>query len=225
METRTSRQHSIPTSFYNADESITVESPVTNSSSAPSSRPLLEIQDDTNVDAIELSYMQTVLGAEWVDTAGNPAPAPDADEAMRLVKTMIKYQRETSRDDSSFLVNVAAMAGARLLNRKLQIVRAGEDEVGCHYMSVWKLQYGAVQGSIDVKCCVPKPDRRRDSRDILQDDSSDLGGLEELEANGRPVDWRKKYVELHQRTLLQGEKLKELKSTVLNGILQAKEYI
>lgn len=221
----TLRQPSIPTSYYNADGSVMNESPITNSSSAPSSRPQLELQDDINVDAIEMSYMQSVLGAEWVDNDGNPGPQPDADEAMRLVKTMIKcHQAKAGQDANAFLANVAAMAGARFLNRKLQIVRAGGNENKIFYRSCWQLQYGSVQGSMQMECWVPKLDIET-RRDSLQEGTIELGDSEELEDCGRKVDWRKKYVELHQLTAKRGEKLRELKQMVLNGLLQAKDQI
>lgn len=218
----TQRQPSIPTSCYNADGSVTDESPITTSSSAPSSRPQLEIQDDTSVDALELAYMQSILGADWIDSDGNLAHQPDTDEAIRLVKTMIKCQRAEARDDNHFLINVATMAGARLLSRKLEITRQREDQNNIFYKTCWRLQYGSIQGSINMDCWVPKSHVRRNCD---QDEPLDPGDPGELEASGRQVDWKKKYAELHKRTLQQTEKLRELKSTVLNGVLQAKDNI
>lgn len=218
----TPRQPSIPTSYYNADGSVTNESPITSSSSAPSSRPQLEIQDDTNVDAIELAYMQSILGADWIDNDSNPAQQPGVDEAMRLMKTIIQCQRAEARDDNHFLINVATMAGAQLLNKKLQITRKAEDQNKMYYTSCWQLQYGSIQGSISMDCWVPKPEIRRNSD---PDEVADPGDPGELEASGKEVDWKKKYAELHQRTMQQTEKLRELKSTVLNGVLQAKDNI
>lgn len=216
----TTRQASIPTSYYNGDGSVTDESPITNSSSAPSSRPQLEIQDDTNVDAIDITLMQCILGAEWVDSAGNPGPQPDADEAMRLVRTMIGCQREQAADDNQFLTNVATIAGARLLNRKLRITRAGEDENKVYYQCLWKIQFGPTQGSIEMKCGMPKVEPER--RDSMYG-PSDMEDPEELERAGEKVDWKKKYAELHQHTLKEREKLRELKSAVINGVVQARE--
>lgn len=164
--------------------------------------------------------MQCILGAEWVDSVGNPGPQPDADEAMRLVKTMIKCQREQAADDNQFLTNVATIAGARLLNTKLRITRAGEDESRLFYQSLWKIQFGPTQGSIEMKCWVPKVGtERRDSMYGL----SDMEDPEELERGGQNVNWKKKYAELHKHTLQEREKLRELKSVVINGVVQAKE--
>ena len=164
--------------------------------------------------------MQCILGAEWVDSAGNPGPQPDADEAMRLVKTMIKCQRERAADDNQFLTNVATIAGARLLTRDLRITRAGEDENKIYYQSQWTIQFGPTQGFIEMKCSVPKGEQeRRDSTYGPQD----MDDPEELGRGGEKVDWKKKYVELHRHTLKEGKKLRELKSAVINGVVQARE--
>ncbi len=167
--------------------------------------------------------MQCILGASWEDNDGGAAPPPNADEALRLVKQLLKHMKENAKDDSSYLINIAAMAGGRLLNKKMVLTRAEDNQRETIYKSHWRLKYGGIESVIQLECAVPKPgwDQNKERRDDGLCDPMDVDGLE----RDGEVDWKRKYEELHEFAVERSRKLRELKKTVLEGVLAAKDKI
>jgi len=216
------RPPSVSSPYY-ADGSVANGSTITNSSTAPSNKAA-EPKDDTNVEAIEAMYLQCILCADWVDIDGNPAERCNIDEALRIVRQLLAHMRENAADDTAFLVNVAAMAGGRILSKSLKLRRLAEDERNTWYRSVWHMQYGGVTGYINMEVCVPKPDHeieKERANDGIEDPEEP--DFEEMEGGRNRVNWKKKYLDLHQITIDRDMKLRELKKTVLNGLLLAKD--
>lgn len=216
------RPPSVSSPYY-ADDSVGNRSTITNSSTVPSSKAA-EPKDDTNVEAIETMYLQCILSADWVDIDGNPAERCNIDEALRIVRQLLAHMRENAADDTAFLINVAAMAGGRILSKSLELRRLAEDERNTWYRSAWHMQYGGVTGYINMEVCVPKSDqdieKERANDEIEDPEELDF---EETEGDGKRVNWKKKYLDLHQITIERDMKLRELKKTVLDGLLLAKD--
>lgn len=192
--------------------------------------------DTTNVAAIELTYIQCIMGAEWVTPSGAPATPPSTDEALRLARQLLITMRKSAEDDMAYLVNVAAMAGGRLLNVKLQLRRMYEDDKEIRYASDWCMQLGPVRASRKLQCAVPKPQLQLDGRGGSGGRKS-LSVAEEAvregvhdpedprEAGETDIDWKEKYLELRAFTVERGQKLRALKKTVMEGVLMAKDII
>ncbi|CAI4211847.1 unnamed protein product [Parascedosporium putredinis] len=69
--------------------------------------------DRTNVDALFSHFVLEAMMADWVDAEGNPAESASAEEASAIITTIIESLWRSSTSNESFLINVAALAGAR----------------------------------------------------------------------------------------------------------------
>ncbi|OIW27986.1 hypothetical protein CONLIGDRAFT_600314, partial [Coniochaeta ligniaria NRRL 30616] len=108
--------------------------------------------DRTNMDALEGFFAHEVLTADWFDASGNPLPPCGPDEAWAIISTIVENLLKAANTKDAFLINLAALAGGKLLmsTTNLRIARLNEEEGGAaevnRYRCTWELRLGDIRG-------------------------------------------------------------------------------
>lgn len=104
--------------------------------------------DRTNMDELEAYFAHEVLSANWYDAKGNRIPPCGVDEASAIIATVIDNLLKAAVTKDAFLINLAALAGAKLLmsTTNVAITRLGELPDRNKYSCTWELRLGDLRG-------------------------------------------------------------------------------
>jgi hypothetical protein len=104
--------------------------------------------DRTNKDDLEVHFMSHILTANWFDAKGSPIPTCGVDEAWAFAQRVIENLLKTAATKEAFLINLAALAGGKILINKgsLRITRLEELEDRTRYSCAWQLRFGDIIG-------------------------------------------------------------------------------
>lgn len=172
-------------------------------------------EDRTNVDDLLAFFLQELLAAHWTDANDNEIPACDLDEARAIVNTLLDSIHKSSPNTETFLINVSALAGGKLLmtTSNLRVKRVEEGPDYTRYTCVWELRLGFRRGYYSTTVTVPHSswksdaakaaeadkDAEADEDDDASHDNSEDGGEEDGSAAATAAGgsmWQKKYREL-----------------------------
>lgn len=175
--------------------------------------------DRTNVDALYSHFMLETMMADWVDVDGNPAEPASAEEASAIITTVIESLYKASASNESFLINVAALAGGKMLmtTSRLRLARLQQLDTGTLYTCTWEYRLGALRGTFSMTHEVSYDLYRPENRRAAAGDG--LEGGEEGEEEARY--WQKKYEELAKLMRRKDQQILELKRSVVSTLKEA----
>ncbi|KAM0286051.1 hypothetical protein ACHAQH_001059 [Verticillium albo-atrum] len=172
-----------------------------------------DMEERTHIDATFGYFHSEVLRADWFDASGNRTPPCSLDEAHALVASIIEALYAAAASQAAFLINVAALAGGRMLMTadKMQIRRLVEYEDRTHFECSWVYRLGSVKGTYRMAQTV-KHERWQKSPDVSGgEDGPDM-------AKGSGGVWRKRYEDLMKDMRAKDEELAAMKRRVVGTL-------
>lgn len=154
-----------------------------------------KIEDRTNVDSLLSYFVQQVQESQWFDENGNVAEVACMDEAAAIVNATLENMLKTSTSAQAFLINLAALAGAKtLLASNGKCFRLRDDKEYYHYRFEWEYRFGHFKGQFNMVQSVPramwnKPVKENKTGGEGADGADAGGGLSAEE-------WKRKYAML-----------------------------
>lgn len=169
-----------------------------------------KMEDRTNVDVVIAFFTRAMHDADWFDAEGNPAEAACLEECTAIVNATMETMYKAAPTAQSFLVNLAALSGARMLmTTRAKCTRLGEDEEKYMYKLDWEYRFGKFKGPYTMMQNVP--------RTMWERPKTDTGDGSQQEGGGLPLtvaDWQKKYQNLLQTVRDKDKELLELRTKV-----------
>jgi hypothetical protein len=174
-----------------------------------------KIEDRTNVDPLLSYFVQTAHEAQWLDEQGNPDEPASMDEAAALVNATLENMLKTSTSSQAFLINLAALAGARtLLATTARCYRLADEGEFYNYRLEWEYRFGHFKGQFNMTQTVPRSMWRKPSKDnMTAGTTTDGGGSDGLSAE----DWQRKYVVLLDEMKRRDEELIDLRAKMMTS--------
>ncbi|KAK0387990.1 hypothetical protein NLU13_4234 [Sarocladium strictum] len=179
-----------------------------------------KIEDRTNVDSIISYFVQAAYDADWCNADGTPGERATLEEATSIVNTALQTMYKSATSPQVFLINLAALAGARhLMTRRARYVRRGGDENFRNYSFEWEYRFGHVHGKFTMMHRVPRsmwPMEEPPPVTAPDADGSGQEGQGEKDNAATPaVDWQKKYENLLEQVERQNKDMWELRTRVM----------
>ena len=176
--------------------------------------------------------------SNWFDADGNPAEPASMEEASAIVNSTLENMYRTAANSQAFLINLAALAGARMLMTNLtRCVRIGEQEGHTAYRCEWEYRFGHLHGYFNMAASVPfsmwrapRPKDQKDDEAIKRATkygdgaaaSSAVGSDADGAGDGRrslPADhWQNKYKTLLSEVEKKDMELFTLRNKVLDSL-------
>ncbi|KAM0741582.1 hypothetical protein ACQRIT_004439 [Beauveria bassiana] len=114
------------------------------------------MSDRTNIDALMAYFIRMTYESEWVDADGKPTDPASMDEATAIINATLENMYKTAASSQAFLINLAALAGARMLMTNLtRCTRMGERDGFTTYKCEWEYQFGHLHGYFNMAAAVP----------------------------------------------------------------------
>ncbi|KAK3320705.1 ARS binding protein 2-domain-containing protein [Cercophora scortea] len=132
----------------------------------PTQNPIVSFQDSTdrtNIDEIEGFFIHDILTGSWFDDNGKAIPPCGVDEALGLARTVIENLMNVAATKEAFLINLAALAGGKLLMSKdgLKVTRLATGEKDRNrYKCEWELRLGDIRGGYSMEVSAAEWKRR-----------------------------------------------------------------
>lgn len=150
-------------------------------------------EDRTNVDSLMSYFVQHLGESEWFDASGDADERACIGEVTAVVNATLENMLKTSTSSQGFLINLAALAGAKmLLHGRGKCFRLRDDKEFYHYRFEWEYRLGQFKGQFNMKQSVPRSMWERPVKDPklgAEDVDCDGGGL-------TTEDWQRKYAML-----------------------------
>ncbi|KAM7199599.1 ARS-binding protein 2 [Rhypophila sp. PSN 637] len=132
--------------------------PVVQDSQKTDEQPVLFLDptDHTNKHEMESFFVSQILGGNWFSHDHKEIPPCSIGEAWALAEAVIDKLLKTAATPQAFLINLAALAGGRLLMapNALNITRQRPDQDEPRkqrYLCEWHLQFGSIRGSYSME--------------------------------------------------------------------------
>lgn len=176
--------------------------------------------DRTNLDETEAFFAHEILTADWFDSSDNPIPPCGVEEAWAIVKTIIEDVMKAAPTRDAFLINMAALAGGRMLmgTTRLRVTRVEEGGERSRYRCDWELRLGDVRGGVSmeqtVECGRWRKGDAGDGEDGERDGEGEGGGETEEKK------WQRKYMDMCETVRKRDKQLSDLRV----GVVQALKY-
>jgi hypothetical protein len=155
-----------------------------------------------------------VLTADWFGPAGNAVPACGVEEAWAITRTVMGDLRKTAPSKDAFLINLAALAGAKLLMRttnvRMQRVQEGKDEI--RYSCSWELRLGDIRSTYSMQATVA---RKLFEHEEADGEEEGRGGEEERRS---AEEWQKKYVAMREALRRKDRELADVRLKVVQAL-------
>jgi hypothetical protein len=181
--------------------------------------------DRTNMGGIEALFISELLRAHWYDANHNTIPPCSLSEASAFSETVITNLLKAAPTKEAFLINLAALAGSRMLWNKdtLQVTRLEELSDRTRYSCVWELRFGDIVGNWTMEETVMHERWKKTQKD----DGGGTGTAGGRSAtpngtNGSQADhWERKYKELAASLQERDEELMRLKAKVVESVRES----
>lgn len=112
--------------------------------------------DRTNIDALMAYFIRMTHESDWYDEDGRPTEAASMEEASAIINATLENMYRTAASSQAFLINLAALAGARMLMTNLtRCIRMGERQDHTAYKCEWEYQFGHLHGYFNMAAAVP----------------------------------------------------------------------
>lgn len=175
-------------------------------------------EDRTNVDSLMSYFVQTAHDSDWFDEHGNPDERASMNEALALVNATLENMLKTSASPQAFLINLAALAGARtLLATTAKCYRLGDDDDFYNYRFEWEYRFGHFRGQFNMTQSVPRAMWKKPRKEAGMrgdgDGGKDTDGIDGLSVE----DWQRKYTMLLGEMKRRDQELSDLRAKVMTG--------
>jgi hypothetical protein len=171
-----------------------------------------KMEDRTNVDVVIAFFTRALHDADWFDAEGNPGEPASLEECTALVNSTMETMYKAAPTAQSFLVNLAALSGARMLmTTRVKCTRLGGDADKYMYKMDWEYRFGKFKGPYTMIQNLP-----RSMWEKPNEDANGGGGAGEG-PGGLPLtaeDWQRKYQNLLQAVRDKDKELLELRTKV-----------
>jgi hypothetical protein len=179
-----------------------------------------KIEDRTNVDSIMSYFVQAAFDADWFNADGTPSERATLEEATAIVNTALQTMYKSATSPQVFLINLAALAGARhLMTKRARYVRRGGDENFRNYSFEWEYRFGHVHGKFTMMHRVPRsmwPIEEPPPVVAPEENRNGEGdGEDKDKASMSAADWQKKYENLLAQVERQNKDMWELRTRVM----------
>ncbi|KAJ3473709.1 hypothetical protein NLG97_g10170 [Lecanicillium saksenae] len=114
------------------------------------------MKDRTNIDALMAYFIRMTHESDWYDADGKPTEPASMEEATAIINATLENMYRTAATSQAFLINLAALAGARMLmTNNTRCVRVGEKTDHTVYKCEWEYQFGHLHGYFNMAAAVP----------------------------------------------------------------------
>ncbi|PNP41218.1 hypothetical protein TGAMA5MH_07088 [Trichoderma gamsii] len=115
-----------------------------------------DLDDRTNLDGL-ISYFTHVLhNSDWVDPQGNQQEIAGLDECTAMVNATIEHMYKNAESSQAFLINLAALCGAKMLmSNRPRCYRVETSEGVYSYYFDWQYRFGPLKGQFTMTHSVP----------------------------------------------------------------------
>ncbi|TQW00559.1 hypothetical protein V2A60_001634 [Cordyceps javanica] len=188
--------------------------------------------DRTNIDALMAYFVRMTYESNWFDGEGKPTERASMEESTAIINALLENMYKTAASSQAFLINLAALAGARMLMTDVtRCTRVGEGDGHTAYKCEWEYQLGHLHGYFNLAATVPftmwraKPRRRAGGGDGGEGSHADgAGGSEDADepdsSNPRlqAQHWQKKYKTLLDQVAKMDQELFDLRNQVIGSL-------
>ena len=190
-----------------------------------------KMEDRTNVDALMAYFIRTTHDGKWVDEDGNPAEPASIEECAAIVNNTMQNIFNKASTEQSFLINIAAFAGAStLMTDVAKCTRLRGDEENHRYSFDWIYRFGTFMGHFTMTAQVPRrmwrgpPTGKQEGEG---QESNEGEGKEREDYDSERTedgprlsakDWQRKYEGLMIEMEKREKELLELKSRVMKSL-------
>lgn len=174
-----------------------------------------KIEDRTNVDTLMSYFVQAAYDADWLNADGTPSERASLEEATSIVNTALQTMYKSATSPQVFLINLAALAGARhLMTRRARYIRRGGDENFRNYSFEWEYRFGHVHGKFTMMHRVPRTMWPiEDPPPVVPPEDQGTEGKDPAAMSSS--DWQKKYENLLKEVEKQKTEMWELRTKVM----------
>jgi hypothetical protein len=172
--------------------------------------------DRTNKDDLEVHFMSHILTANWFDAKGNPVPVCGVDEAWAFAQRVIENLLKTAATKEAFLINLAALAGGKILINKgsLRITRLEELADRTRYSCAWQLRFGDIIGDWSMEETVMHSAWKKGERK----EGEGAGSGSNSSAGQTTSAWEERYKEAVIALQERDKEIAQLKAKILDTI-------
>lgn len=188
--------------------------------------------DRTNVDALMAYFIRITHESDWYDEEGKPTEAASMEEATAIINATLENMYRTASSAQAFLINLAALAGARMLMTNLtRCIRVGEKEDHTAYKCEWEYRFGHLHGYFNMSATVPfsmwraKKKKNSSENDSGQATNNDAGadsqGKDDAKSSNPQLQaehWQNKYKSLLGQVEKMDKELFELRNKVIDSL-------
>lgn len=180
------------------------------------------LEDRTNVDSI-LSYFTHVLhNADWTDAEGKPQERADVVECTAMANVTLQHMYKTAASSQAFLINLAALAGARMLmaNRP-KCYRCATDEESNTYQFEWQYRFGHLKGQFTMSHTVPHTMWKKMPLTGAGEKPQTQNGEQEIPRPASPLtveQWQSKYDALVKELEQRDQDMRDIQRNVMASL-------
>lgn len=114
------------------------------------------VENRHNIDDLIAYFVRASIGADWFEIDGSPGKRATVDEANAITNATLQNMYRSSNTIKEFLINLAALAGARMLMTGVsRCQRLGEHDGHTSYQCEWEYRFGTLSGYFNMVVNVP----------------------------------------------------------------------
>ncbi|KAF7548559.1 hypothetical protein G7046_g8631 [Stylonectria norvegica] len=169
------------------------------------------VEERKHVDEVIGFLTRATVEAHWFDADGKPSHPPTMEEATAMVNTTVEGMYKEATSPQAFLINLAAIAGGRmLLSAPARVLRMGDFNGHAKYLIEWEYCFGSIKGQYNMEHNVPHtmlkdPSKRTDAAE---------GDPEKMSAG----EWQAKYENLLGDLQDKDRELLKLRTRVMHSL-------
>lgn len=177
-----------------------------------------KVEDRTNIDTLIGFFLNTTHGGEWYDHDGKPAEVASVEEASAIVNATLQTMVKTATSPKMFLINLGALAGARVLMTRRPKYYRMLDGDNCHnYKFEWAYRFGELEGDFTMTQSVPWTMFRRPPPPAPEPDNTGMGAGGAA-SGAAAVNWKEKCMALNAELERKERELTELRTKVITTL-------
>lgn len=114
------------------------------------------LEDRTNLDGLVSYFTHVLHNSDWVDPQGNQQEIAGLDECTAMVNATIEHMYKNAESSQAFLINLAALCGAKMLmSNRPRCYRVETSEGVYSYYFDWQYRFGPLKGQFTMAHSVP----------------------------------------------------------------------
>ncbi|KAK3314783.1 ARS binding protein 2-domain-containing protein [Apodospora peruviana] len=181
-----------------------------------------DLSDRTNINEIESFFVHEIMAGSWLSSKGKPIPPCEVDEAWGVAQSVVENLLKAAPTKEAFLINLAALAGGRLLmeSNGLKITRLDDDDQSrdrSRYSCDWELRFGDIRGKYSMQETVLHEKWQRNKK--RKQGSNDV----DAEVEKDDIDWKKCYAQMVETSQRQEQELAILRGKIVAALKDSRE--